>query len=389
MTRPIPIPIEAARAAATPANDGDLQAYELRSLNIARTFTRAVKAAPEYSLVDYIRSRVPGMHVQDAQGLERVHEISRLAAQMGGTHADGAWVPPQVLAGTRDLDLTSGANAVGASYGQTLVPGVLPQHGLLSRATIITGLSGNSFALPAIGNAVDPTAGWTSDGSGAQTEPTFKVAPAVTPKALNIEMVVSRRLLLMSAVRSLEADLRAHLLRRVYDALDRVLVAGNGTTEPLGVLNDASVPTLAIGTNGGALTWARICDAEEAPALVAGEMLRPQWVMHPTLRKKLRQTLDPAGDLVLPGNTLLDVPVAVSIAMPTNLTKGTGTALTGLIYGDAAEVLLGMWGGGIDLMVDPYKYASRGAIRIIARVEVGTVVRRPGALVRTLDINPA
>lgn len=388
-TRPIPRAIAEAQPAPIAMRDPGLRELLEHSERRAATLQHAIGRAPEYSLVQLIRSRLPGSFITDARAVERVHEVDALCRQMCGEGADGTWIPLEALAARRDLDTTSGANLIGTGYSGTLVPGVTPTHGLVGAVTTITGLRAGALTLPAIDSAVDASGGWSADGSGTTAEPTFKAARTVTPMHLNVNMTVARRLVQMTASADLEAELRAHLLRRVYDELDRVLTAGAGTTEPLGILNDDDVPTLAIGTDGGALTWAKLCDAEEAPALAVGEMVRPQWVMHPTLRKKLRQTTNPAGDLILPESRLLAAPVSVSNAMPVDLTKGSGTDLTGLIYGDAAEIILGMWGGGIDLIVDPFKYGTTGALHLIARVEVGVVVRRPGALVKFVDIDPS
>jgi HK97 family phage major capsid protein len=49
-----------------------------------------------------------------------------------------------------------------------------------------------------------------------------------------------------------------------------------------------------------------------------------------------------------------------------NLTKGTGTNLSSIFYGDFSNVLLGIW-SGLDVMVDPYSESSNAIIKIIAK----------------------
>jgi HK97 family phage major capsid protein len=109
--------------------------------------------------------------------------------------------------------------------------------------------------------------------------------------------------------------------------------------------------------------------------------------MSAALRRKLRKTQRGAGlDYILPGRTLLDHPVAASATVPSNLTKGSGTNLSAMVFGDLAEVLVGFWGPvGVDLLVDPYTYGTKGTIKLVARAEVGVVARQPAALVAYKD----
>ena len=57
-----------------------------------------------------------------------------------------------------------------------------------------------------------------------------------------------------------------------------------------------------------------------------------------------------------------------------NLTKGSGTGLSALIFGNWADMIFGMW-RGIDLLVDPYSQSSTGAVRITAIQTCDILVR--------------
>jgi hypothetical protein len=51
--------------------------------------------------------------------------------------------------------------------------------------------------------------------------------------------------------------------------------------------------------------------------------------------------------------------------VPSNLTKGTATAIcSAIIFGNFADLVIGLW-GGLDLMVDPYSKSTTGAVRIV------------------------
>ena len=55
-------------------------------------------------------------------------------------------------------------------------------------------------------------------------------------------------------------------------------------------------------------------------------------------------------------------------------TKGTGTDLSTLIFGNWSDLLIGQW-GGIDIVVDDVTEAAKGNVRIIAHSEWDIAVR--------------
>ena len=59
-------------------------------------------------------------------------------------------------------------------------------------------------------------------------------------------------------------------------------------------------------------------------------------------------------------------------------TLGAGSE-HGLILGDFAQMIVGIWGGGVDILVDPYTDADRGRVRITAFVDMDIALRHPEA----------
>ena len=81
------------------------------------------------------------------------------------------------------------------------------------------------------------------------------------------------------------------------------------------------------------------------------------WVTTPPIRSTLKQT-PRATSITLPvwqGDELDDYPALVSNQIPANLTEGTGTNLSPLIFGAWGTIALGLWGAGYELVVDPYR----------------------------------
>lgn len=54
--------------------------------------------------------------------------------------------------------------------------------------------------------------------------------------------------------------------------------------------------------------------------------------------------------------------------MPSDLTKGSGTALSALIFGNWANLYIGMW-GYVDILVDPYTGSKEGNVRVVANAD--------------------
>jgi HK97 family phage major capsid protein len=82
---------------------------------------------------------------------------------------------------------------------------------------------------------------------------------------------------------------------------------------------------------------------------------------------------------------MLRMPVHLSQNAPSNLTKGSGTALSAMIFGNWSDALLGEW-GILDILVDPYTLSNTGAIRIRALMTVDFNLRYASAFAALKDI---
>ena len=372
----------------------DFRALQRRTIEASRIVKRSVDVlGKDFSLTALIQSMAPNCGHPDQRSLEASHQISRIATeQSGGNTPMGAWVPFEVLQ-TRDIDLTSGSVLkTGAVAKDISLPMAASASLLTEGATLLTGLSGGSVGLPtfATGPDLDTAGVWTADlGTVQQREPTF-AQRVLQPKALAFTLTISRRLLLQTST-SIEMELRRLVLQAALNGILKAVLNGSAANEPLGLLNDGGLEVLSAGTNGAAPTWAHLAELESAVTNRTETMQRPGWLLPPLLRKKLRTTARGTNlDVIMPGTTLLDVPAYVTKQLPTNLTKGTGTALTPLVFGDLAELVVGFWGpAGVDLLVDGVTRANQGQVRIIARVEVGYIARTIGAFSAYKDLNPA
>ena len=160
---------------------------------------------------------------------------------------------------------------------------------------------------------------------------------------------VTRRLVTESP--GVEANVIEDLARGLGVETDRVGLAGSGSSgEPTGLLADAAVNVYALGTNGAALGYADCVELERLVGVAnadAAAGARLGWATTPNGRAKLRQTEVTTGTgrfVWKASDTILGRPAVATSNLPADLTKGTGTALSALIYGNFADLVIALWG---------------------------------------------
>ena len=62
------------------------------------------------------------------------------------------------------------------------------------------------------------------------------------------------------------------------------------------------------------------------------------------------------------------------LAAPSNLTKGSGTNLSAVIYGNFADLLIGMF-GQLEILVDPYTDFAKGTVGVRGLQSIDIAVR--------------
>jgi hypothetical protein len=75
-------------------------------------------------------------------------------------------------------------------------------------------------------------------------------------------------------------------------------------------------------------------------------------------------------------NVLNGYRCAVSSKVPNNLVKGTsGSVCSLLAFGDWSQIMVALFGGGVEIIVDPYSLATQGQVRITANLFADVGVR--------------
>lgn len=190
-----------------------------------------------------------------------------------------------------------------------------------------------------------------------------------TPKRLGAKSLYSRTQLFQSTP-DMENFVRNKLNMAIARKLDSTCINGaGGGTIPTGILNFANSLSVAIGTNGGAITRAHLLELEELIATADADMGTLNFLSTPKVRKAMKSIKldDGSGQFLFgqDGNNLETYNAAFTNQVPSDLTKGTGTDLNALIFGDFSSLKIYQW-QGIDMIVDEVTLADFATIKVTA-----------------------
>ncbi|NHE57961.1 phage major capsid protein [Cyclobacterium plantarum] len=172
------------------------------------------------------------------------------------------------------------------------------------------------------------------------------------PNRLATRMPVSNQLFIQSSA-SVEAYFRGEIEKSIQKALDSKYVEN--------LLASADVQGVVNGTNGAALTYAKVQEfielvgKSEADTDVAKFLIN--WDVYSAL--KVLEKASGSDKFVLADGKVDGFDYVVSNRVPNNLTKGTGTDLSAMVFGDFTSAVVAGW-GTIEIITDPYTAAADG-----------------------------
>ena len=368
-----------------------------KPLNVDHEVGLSQKEVRQFSFVRAIKalSNPQDRRAQEEAAFE--FEVSEAAAKKEGRTSRGLLIPVDVLYGKRDLTTStaSGTAKAGNLVATDLLSAsfidVLRNKMVLNTlgAQFLTGLNGN-VAIPRKTSA--SSAYWVAE-NVAPTESSN--APAfdqvtMSPKTLGAYVDISRRLMLQSSL-DIENLVRNDLATSIAVAMDGAAVAGSGSNKPTGVLNTSGIGSVTLGTNGGAPTWGMVVnlvrEVEIDNALTGSAAFLTNGQVKAKLSTTARQSSGVEGNFILGPDmaNLYGYPIYVSQQMPSNLSKGTGSNLSAMIFGVWSDLLIGQW-SGIDLLVDQYSGSNAGTVRIVAFHDCDFAVRHPESFAECNEI---
>jgi HK97 family phage major capsid protein len=353
------------------------------------------KEIKRYSLLRAIRAASEAKddpRAWDRAGLER--EASDAVAKRFGRTPRSFFLPHDVVMGTKQQrDLTVGTPADGGYLVQTQtlpIIQLLRNRLILAQAGVrmLTGLVGD-MAIPK--HTAAGTGYWLAE-SGAPTESKQTLGQVtMTPHSFGSYTDISHKLLVQSSI-DVENFVRDDLARVEALGIDYAGLHGDDSVDPNqpdGVASTTGIGSVVGGTNGAAPDWADIVDLETEVAIDNAEVDSMAYITNAKVRGKFKKTFRNAtyGEIPLwEGNQLNGHNALVTNQVRGNLTKGTASAIcSAIFYGNWDDLVLGMWGDAVDILVDPYSLSTQRAVRVVAFQDVDFALRQAQSFAAMLD----
>ena len=365
-----------------------LKALESKPLDLPSDVDMKSEEKREYSLLKAIQESATG----NLSGLER--EVSDEIAHRTGKAARGFYMPTNIGFGKRDQ--TVGSNSGGGFLKGTdhlanefieavYAKLVIGQAG----ARTLQGLKGD-VAIPKLSASVTNSAFVAENAAPSEGAATFAQV-TMSPKTLAAFIDVSRKLMLQSDP-SVEAVLREDIINTFARKIDEVAIEGGASNHPSGILASVSNNVVGLGSNGAAIAYTNIVEliqaVEEDNAIRndASTKFLGNSKVTSKLRTTSKQSSGVEGNFILePNNTMLGYDYLSSSLVPSDLSKGSGSNLSALIFGDFSQVLLSYY-SGVDVVVDPFTGSSAGTTRLAFFQDMDVAIRDENAFAVIKDI---
>lgn len=351
------------------------------------------KARQRFSVLRAIRLSAEKRQL-DGIELEMYQEANKEAGESKVSLTGDVRIPSFLMRSEkRDLTATGSSGAEGGYTIATDLRGhidiLVPRLALESLgATKLTGLVGNVDISRQITKA---STAWEGENTAAdETNATFDKL-SLTPKRLSAFMDVSKSLMIQSS-QSAEGLARNDLNRAVRIGVESALINGaTGGNNPVGILNTTGIGSVAIGTNGGAPTWAHIVSLWKEIAVDDADVNTLAFLTTPGVAAQLMQTEKASGTAQFVWTTnnregsMNGYKAVSSTLVPSTLTKGSSSGVChAILFGDFSSLVIGNW-AGIDITVDPYTGAKNALVTLTVNSYWDAVVRHPESFAAVKD----
>jgi HK97 family phage major capsid protein len=255
-------------------------------------------------------------------------------------------------------------------------------------ARTIAGLRDNVSYPKQTGRA---TGSWVGENPGSDVADSALTLGSIasSPKTYQSSSSYSRQLL-AQAVIDVDTLVREDLARDLALAIDSVAIVGGGSNQPTGIVPTSGVQSyvmLSDAGNGGAPAWDDIVKMSELLEDANADQLGGgAWLTTPGVKSSLKRTARLGNTIGLPiwadDSTVDGYKAASSNQVTKNSTKGSsGATLHTLIRGIFETMVIGMWGSGFELVVDPYRLKKQGMIELTTFMLTDVVLKYPVAFV--------
>ena len=344
------------------------------------------EAKRSFSIVKFVREASEGR----LSGLEaEVAEMGRKEYERLGLSQKGFALPSAALRASAGQNYTT--NADGGYAKVTAAPRYI--DGLKDKmviaglgATVLGDLVGT---VPLVGVG-QMTAAWYAEGATASVSKATFSSVALTPHRNAVIGAFSKDLL-----RQTSLDVESIIWNRILEAhaslLESAAIAGTGSNgQPTGILNTTGIGSVAIGTNGGPITWAKVVELETKVNAENANRGKLAYLTNAKVIGDLKTIERASGN----GRYLLDgdytkingYPIDWTNLVPSTLTKGTtASKCSAMIFGNFEDLYIGHW-GGVDIVVDPYTLAAQADVRFVLNSWDDAVVAEPKSFAAVVDL---
>lgn len=287
-------------------------------------------------------------------------------------------------------------NATESGYGNAFKEEKMLSYEGKLRGQLLAARLGVNFINNLSGNLNIVTGGadaaWVAEDVAATKAKPAYAKMTLSPKRLQVLQGVTYDLIHQNS-KSVDALIMADMVKAHAAALDAAIFAGSGSSgQPTGVLGRAG-NTVAIDTNGGPITYAKLVEMEQMVGEDNGLLDETlAYVSNAKVMGKLKTIPQVAGYpwYLLNEGKVNGYPFFMSNALPSNLTKGNTTgACSAAIFGPFSQVICGTWGGGLQFIVDPYTAKASGVLEVTAIAYHDVAVRHADAFAKIVDITTA
>lgn len=350
----------------------------------------SAKEQRDYSILNVVRAQLTGNWAE--AGLEK--EVSDEIAKRSGKSARGCFIPNNM---NFQRDLTAGTNSAGGflvpenHMGDMFIDRLKAKSSVVEAGARVLESEGD-IAIPRLSSGANNVA-WVSEGSAPSESALTFGQLLLSPKGLRGYVDISR-ILANNSNPSAEQIVRDDLVSSFAEKVDQTALVGGGSNEPTGIIGDSDVPVVAIGTNGGDMTYAKLLDMYKSVINNNAMFSDGKWILNPVTEAKLRQTLKSSADtssnfIYGDDRKILGYDSIVTTNMPSNLSKGSASnTLSGMIFGDFSQLMIANF-SPVDVLVDPYTGSNAGNIRINTYLDMDLGLRHAHSFAVCKDITTA
>lgn len=297
----------------------------------------------------------------------------------------------------RDLTQSTGTGSIATILDPTLIDILRTRMAVeAAGATVLADLDGGLFAIPRQSGA--STFQWVAEGSAASGTNQTIDQVAFSPKTATAWTNYTRRFLELSN-QSAEDFVRMDLLKVVARGIDAAATFGTGSSyQPTGVANVSGIGSVALGTNGGVPTYAALVSLETQVSIANADFGSLSYMTNAQGRSTLKQTLKVGSSTFpiylwdvlppvdgVPKGLVNGYEAWVTNQLPATLTKGSGSNLSPILFGNWEDLIIAMW-GGMDTIIDPYSGSTTGSVKVVVLQDADINVRHPQSFAAILDM---